>query len=82
MLNVHDGSGDGEYPAGTIVTITADPPPTGQQFVGWTGRHKHPGQPVCGDHKRDNTYGGREPHRHLHGNKRRHSNCRGRYCRE
>jgi hypothetical protein len=37
MLNVRDGSGDGEYPAGSIVTVTADPPPTGQQFAGWTG---------------------------------------------
>jgi Endonuclease/Exonuclease/phosphatase family/Divergent InlB B-repeat domain len=36
MLNVHDGSGDGEYPAGTIVTVTAGPP-TGEQFAGWTG---------------------------------------------
>jgi Endonuclease/Exonuclease/phosphatase family/Divergent InlB B-repeat domain len=37
MLNVHGGGGDGEYPAGTLVTVTADPPPSGQRFAGWTG---------------------------------------------
>jgi hypothetical protein len=34
---VNNGSGDGEYPTGTIVTVSADPPPAGQQFAGWTG---------------------------------------------
>ena len=34
---VSNGSGDGEYPTGTIVTVSADPPPAGQQFAGWTG---------------------------------------------
>jgi hypothetical protein len=37
MLIVHNGSGDGEYATGAIVTISADPPAAGQQFAGWTG---------------------------------------------
>jgi hypothetical protein len=31
------GTGDGNYFAGDTVSIVADPAPTGQQFVGWTG---------------------------------------------
>ena len=36
-LTVNGGSGDGTYAAGTQVTVSADAPPAGQQFVGWTG---------------------------------------------
>ena len=36
-LTVVNGSGSGSYAAGTVVTITANPPPTGQSFVNWTG---------------------------------------------
>jgi hypothetical protein len=36
-LKVENGSGDGNYAPGTMVTVTADPAPAGQQFVGWTG---------------------------------------------
>jgi len=36
-LTVDSGSGDGQHAAGTVVTVTADPPPPGQQFAGWTG---------------------------------------------
>jgi hypothetical protein len=36
-LAVNDGSGSGGYDAGTIVTVTADPPPPGKEFAGWSG---------------------------------------------
>jgi hypothetical protein len=36
-LKVENGTGDGSYAAGTMVTVTADPAPAGQHFVGWTG---------------------------------------------
>jgi hypothetical protein len=34
-LTVNSGGGDGTYPAGTVVTLTADPPPPGMRFAGW-----------------------------------------------
>ena len=36
-LTVNSGSGSGQYAAGTMVTVTADAPPAGQQFAGWSG---------------------------------------------
>ncbi len=36
-LVVTNGSGDGNYAQGTVVTITADAAPTGQVFSAWTG---------------------------------------------
>jgi len=36
-LLVNEGTGGGEYPAGTKVTITAKAPESGYQFAGWTG---------------------------------------------
>jgi hypothetical protein len=36
-LTVVNGSGSGNYNAGTVVTITANPPPAGQSFLDWTG---------------------------------------------
>ena len=36
-LTVQNGSGDGDYLAGEVVTITADAAPSGQQFVTWAG---------------------------------------------
>jgi hypothetical protein len=36
-LTVNNGSGDGTYLEGTRVTVSADPPPAGQQFSMWTG---------------------------------------------
>jgi len=36
-LTVNSGSGDGSYAASTIVNISADSPPSGQQFDEWTG---------------------------------------------
>ena len=36
-LTVHSGSGDGDYPAGASVNITANAAPAGQQFDKWTG---------------------------------------------
>ncbi len=36
-LSVVSGSGDGTYPAGQTVSITADPPATGYAFFQWTG---------------------------------------------
>ena len=36
-LDVEGGWGDGAYPAGTMVTVNADPPPVGQLFGRWTG---------------------------------------------
>ena len=36
-LTVTNGSGSGQHVAGTIVTVTADPPPLGKRFAGWTG---------------------------------------------
>ncbi len=35
-LNVVNGSGEGSYAADTTVTISADPPPDGQAFIGWS----------------------------------------------
>ncbi len=36
-LTVNGGSGTGRYDTGMSVTITANPPPSGQHFAGWTG---------------------------------------------
>ena len=36
-LMVNSGGGDGTYLEGTRVTVSADPPPAGQQFSMWTG---------------------------------------------
>ena len=36
-LEVRSGSGDGVYPTGTIVTVSANLPPAGQQFTRWSG---------------------------------------------
>ena len=36
-LLVNNGSGSGQYTAGSVVTITANPPDAGQRFSGWTG---------------------------------------------
>ena len=37
ILDVVSGSGDGIYPTGRRVKVSADPPPAGQQFAGWAG---------------------------------------------
>jgi List-Bact-rpt repeat protein/IPT/TIG domain-containing protein len=37
ILDVASGSGDGIYPMGAMVKVSADPPPPGQQFAGWAG---------------------------------------------
>jgi predicted esterase len=37
VLTVAGGSGGGEYPAGSVVHIWADPPPAGSVFDRWTG---------------------------------------------
>jgi beta-glucosidase len=36
-LTVNNGRGSGHHVAGTFVTVTADAPPAGQQFAGWSG---------------------------------------------
>jgi len=36
-LTVNSGTGDGDYAAATVVDITADTPPQGQEFDQWTG---------------------------------------------
>jgi len=36
-LTVNRGTGSGNYPAGTVITITADPAQNGETFNGWTG---------------------------------------------
>ena len=36
-LTVVNGSGSGSYPAGTVVTITANAAPSGEAFSSWTG---------------------------------------------
>ncbi len=36
-LTVNNGSGTGNYLEGKLVKVTADPPPAGQEFAGWTG---------------------------------------------
>ncbi len=36
-VTVNNGSGDGSYAVGATVSITADAPPTGQTFAGWSG---------------------------------------------
>jgi hypothetical protein len=37
IVDVVSGSGDGIYPLGAMVIVTAYPPPAGQQFAGWAG---------------------------------------------
>ena len=37
MLTVTNGSGSGNYPSGTQVTVSANTAASGQQFTGWTG---------------------------------------------
>ena len=36
-LTVNSGTGDGAYGAGTVINISADAAPGGQQFANWTG---------------------------------------------
>jgi hypothetical protein len=36
-LTVNEGSGEGRYGAGTVVRVTADPPPPRKKFAGWSG---------------------------------------------
>ena len=36
-LTVENGNPSGNYPAGTLVTVSADAPEAGAQFAGWTG---------------------------------------------
>jgi Divergent InlB B-repeat domain len=36
-LTVENGRGSGRYEAGDLVTVTADAPPPGKKFVGWSG---------------------------------------------
>jgi hypothetical protein len=36
-LTVNNGSGDGTYPVGQEVTVTADPPQLGEEFQIWEG---------------------------------------------
>ena len=36
-LTVKSGSGSRKHAAGTIITVTADPPPPGKEFAGWSG---------------------------------------------
>ena len=36
-LTVNNGSASGDPAPGTVVTVTANDPPPGQQFAGWTG---------------------------------------------
>jgi alpha-L-rhamnosidase len=36
-LMVSGGSGSGQHTAGTLVTVSADAPPAGQHFAGWSG---------------------------------------------
>jgi Divergent InlB B-repeat domain len=36
-LTVNNGSGSGNHASGAVVTVTANDPPSGQQFAGWTG---------------------------------------------
>ena len=35
-LKVENGTGNGSYAPGTMVTVSAEPAPAGQQFAGWT----------------------------------------------
>ena len=37
QLTVNNGSGSGQNPAGTVVTIKSNAPPQGQMFLNWTG---------------------------------------------
>ena len=37
FLSINNGRGDGYYVTGTMVTVSADTPPAGQQFAGWIG---------------------------------------------
>ncbi len=36
-LTVDNGQGSGSYTAGTVVDISANPPPSGEEFTDWTG---------------------------------------------
>ena len=36
-LQVNNGSGSGQYPAGQVITVSANPEPDGKTFAGWTG---------------------------------------------
>ena len=40
-LSISGGSGSGEYPSGTVVSISANPPGTDQAFDRWTGSTQH-----------------------------------------
>ena len=37
VLTVNGGAGSGSYPVGKVVSVQADPPPSGQRFSAWTG---------------------------------------------
>ena len=36
-LKVNNGRGSGRHAAGTMVKVTADAPPAGKKFAGWSG---------------------------------------------
>ncbi|TVR09563.1 MAG: hypothetical protein EA401_12870 [Planctomycetota bacterium] len=40
-LTVEHGSGGGEYSQGQIITVTANEPPSGYTFAGWSGATEH-----------------------------------------
>ena len=45
ILDVVFGSGDGIYPTGRRVKVSADPPPEGHRFAGWAGDIAIPSNP-------------------------------------
>ena len=44
-LTIENGSGSGSYSAGEKVVISADTPPSGQEFASWTGAIDHVDEP-------------------------------------
>ncbi|MGM0443874.1 MAG: M6 family metalloprotease domain-containing protein [Fibrobacterota bacterium] len=48
-LTVTEGTGDGDYTAGTAVDVSADTPAEGMIFDGWTGDTAHLNDPAAAD---------------------------------
>ena len=55
-LKVKNGRGSGPHAAGTMVRVTADAPPAGQNFAGWSGDIQILANPSEPNHDGDNAF--------------------------
>ena len=66
-LTVENGKPSGSFKTGTQVVVSADAPPIGAQFVGWTGDVAILANPFLPKTTATIPYNGGDDHRDLHG---------------